>query len=453
MSKSLLVINPPVLAVDAYQVGLYAEAIPFGLLQVATRHALEGDDVTFLDMMEYRDGDFAKVLEPDRLWDRKPVGDARSTLQRDVYRYGRSLDWLRERLAAMAPPDEVLVTCCISFNHEPARAVIAACRERFPRATIRLGGFYATAFGEHARSAGADEVFAGRDAAADAVFPRLDLLQRVPAVWLFRLVLGCRYRCSYCSNSLYRTEVASDPVAVADEVCRIAATWPVTTFSNWDPNVMLRTDVLEPFLDLMSARHVPVGLKFEMGIQPDLLTEPIARKMQRAGVSAMTIPFESAEPEMSRRFGKPYGMQASMDALAMCRDLGFDTRRFHCTWVVGLRDESWRHVFRTYFGILKAGGWPTPFPLSPTPGTREYQRHEQYLAGKDLAALNGHLWPALPAERVPVYDRAFEAINEADPRRAASIARHLSPEAAAAFDQAYEWYLEGPHRPGTPVGP
>ncbi len=70
----------------------------------------------------------------------------------------------------------------------------------------------------------------------------------------------------------------------------------------------------------------------------------------------------------------------------MCRDMGFDTaKRFHCPYVIGIRGESLRHVFRTYFAILKAGGRPTPFPLSPAPGTREYRLHERWLRGKDLS--------------------------------------------------------------------
>jgi radical SAM superfamily enzyme YgiQ (UPF0313 family) len=453
VTERILLINPPVLAADAVQVGLYAEGLPFGLLQIAARLREAGTEVRFLDMMGYPDRDAAGALRPEHRWGSKPAGDNATRLRRDVFLYGRSMRWLGRRLGEGPEPDEVWVTCCISFNYEPAFEVIRLCRRRFPRARIRLGGFHATQFPEHAAESGADDIHRGRYLPAEGRFPAIDLLEERPPIWIFRLALGCRYRCSYCSNALYTSEVVFDPRAVAREIVRLRTRWGIREFSNWDPNVMLQSEVLESFLDIMGAAGAPARLKFEMGIQPDRLTPRILAKMRSAGVTAMTIPFESAEPAMMRRFGKPYRMSASMDAVAACRAAGFDTARFHCTWVVGLRDESWRHVFRTYFGVLKAGGLPTPFPLTPTPGTREYARHEPYLRGKDPSELNGHLWPALPSrEHVRLYDRVFRIINQADPRRAARLAKGLPRDAERAFEREYEWYLEGPHRPGDATG-
>ncbi|MBI5500693.1 MAG: radical SAM protein [Deltaproteobacteria bacterium] len=452
MRRRILLVNPPVLAVDRVQVGLYAEALPFGLLQIAAHLRDGGADVELIDMMGYPDRDAAGALRSARRWGRKPAGDNATRLWRDVFLYGRTMRWLQRRLGGTAAPDEVWVTCCIAFNFEPAHEVIRLCRERFPRARIRFGGFYPSQFPEQARTSGADEVYRGYYSPADGVFPAIDLLESRPPIWIFRLALGCRYRCSYCSNALHRSEVIFDPAAVAREILRLRMQFGVSEFSNWDPNVMLQEQVLESFLARMAAAGAPAPLKFEMGIQPDRLTPPILARMKAAGVVAMTIPFESAEPAMMRRFGKPYRMKDAMDAVALARESGFDTSRFHCTWVVGLRDESWRHVFRTYFGVLKAGGRPTPFPLSPAPGTREYARHEPYLRGKDLSELNGHLWPALPSRaRVLLYDRVFAIINQPDPRRAARLAADLPRDAREAFEREHEWYLAGPHRRGDAV--
>jgi hypothetical protein len=452
MSKRMLFINPPVLAVDPVQVSLYAEAIPFGLIQIATYMREAGHQVEIIDMMGYSDGDFAAALAAENLWGTKPVGDVRVGARRNVYRYGRSLQWLEERLAQKPAPAEIFITCCISFNYEPAHAVVRVCKQMFPEAVVHLGGFYPSMFPDHARTSRADDVHVGRYLPAEDCFPRLDLLDAIPPIWLFRLVLGCKYRCSFCVNSFYRTEVVNDPGEVAAEIVRIHEEYGVPTYSNWDPNVMLRTEIVDAFLGQMIARGSPVELKFEMGVQPDLLNAEIIARMKRANVAYMTIPFESAEDQMMKRFGKTYRMNASMDAVALCREAGFDTSRFHCTFVVGIRGESYRHLFRTYLGILKAGGFPTPFPLSLTPGTREYQMHEKHLAGKDLADLNGHLWPALASqEQVQLYDLVFEIINQPDAARAAELAKQLPDDARQAFEREMTWYLEGPHRPGSKV--
>lgn len=183
MSRYILFINPPVLAADRYQVDLYAEAIPYGLLQIAAFHRLCGDRVRFLDMMEYLNEDgFEGVFNPARLWAVKPTGDATCRGRRGLYRLGRSLSWLRERLSEGPAPDEVAVTSCISFNYETTHAVVRVCREVFPRARIRLGGFYPSSYPDHAALSGADEIFVGRHREADEVLPALDLLEQVPPV-------------------------------------------------------------------------------------------------------------------------------------------------------------------------------------------------------------------------------------------------------------------------------
>ena len=449
MKKRFLFINPPVLVADPYQEDLYAEAIPFGLIQIATSIAHQGNEVELLDMAGYPDVGLGKVMMPENRYATKPLGDNGSRARRDLFLYGRSMKWLRKRLARMREPDEIWVTCCISFNYEPAHEVIEICKEYFPETLIRFGGFYPSLFPDHAKKSGADYVHVGQYLPSMEVFPSLDLVEQTPPIWIFRLVLGCKYRCSFCINSFYRSEQVKDPENVADEIVKIYERYGIKIFSNWDPNIMLRADVLENFLDAMIERGSPVEIKFEMGIQPDRLNVRLAKKMQKAGVRHMTIPFESSEPLMMKRFGKPYRMDDSMNAVAMCRDMGFDTSRFHCTSVVGIRDESYRHVFRTYLGILKAGGHPTPFPLTPTPGTREYKFHHEFLDGKDLSELNGHLWPTLGSiEKIKLYDLMYQIINQPDAQKAKKLSKLLPREAKTEFDDAFDWYCEGPWQLG-----
>ena len=243
-------------------------------------------------------------------------------------------------------------------------------------------------------------------------------------------------------NPVKEVEAAADPVAVADEICRIHERYGVKAFSNWDPNVMLRTDALGVFLDAMIERAAPVELKFEMGVQPDRLDPELAEKMRRAGTVSMTIPFESAEPKMARRFGKPYRVEDPIRAVRMCRELGFSTRSFHCTWVIGVRGEGWRHIFGTWLSVLECGGLPTPFPLTLTPGTREHDLHREQVEGKDLSELNGHLWPTLPSyEATRLYDLVLEIVSQPDLDKGRALARRLPARAAKAFEREVERLL------------
>ncbi|NMC71310.1 MAG: radical SAM protein [Myxococcales bacterium] len=443
-----LLVNPPVLAADELQVYAYADVFPYGLHQIATLLRRQGHHARLLDMMAYLEGDYDRVLRPETRFARKPCGDHKTrNVLRDVHLYGRDFAWLDARLAEMEPPDEVLVTCCITFNWEPAHRVVAACRRAFPRARIRFGGFYPTAFPEHAARSGADEVFRGRWAEADRVFPRLAPDDPVPRIWLFRLVAGCRYRCSFCVNASSAVEVLHEPRAAAAELRRVHREYGITKFCNWDPNVMLAPEALGGFLDAVARGGPPLALRFDMGIAPHLLTRDLAARMRAAGTVAMTIPFESADPSVMRRMGKPYRVEDAMRAIDLAADAGFDRAHLHCTFLVGLRDEDLGALFRTYLLILRSGGKPMPFPLTPTPGTREYDRHAPYLAGKDLDLLNGHLWPALgPASTVRLYDRVLRVVSALDVESAREQAARLPLQVRELFEREARAVL----RPGAP---
>jgi biotin synthase-like enzyme len=442
-----LLVNPPVLAADVLQVYAYADVFPYGLHQMATLLRGQGHEARLIDMMAYLEGGYDQALRPGTRFAKKACGDNRiRNLARDVYLYGRDFAWLDARLAECAAPDEVLVTCCLSFNWEPAHRVIAACRRAFPKARIRLGGFYPTAFPEHAGRSGADEVFRGRWAEADRVFPRLAPGEEPPRNWLFKLVAGCRYRCSFCLNASSPVEVLHDPREAADELRRVHEEYGITKFCNWDPNVMLAPEALAEFLDAVAHTGLPLALRFDMGVSPHLLTRDLAARMKEAGTVAVTIPFESADPAVMRRMGKPYRVEDAMRALDIAADAGLDRTHFHCTFILGLRDEDLGAVFRTHLLILRSGGKPTPFPLTPTPGTREYERHRQHLAGKDLDLLNGHLWPALgPASTVRLYDRVLRVVSSLDIESAREEAARLPPRMRELFEREARAVL----RPGA----
>lgn len=409
----ILLINPPVLTVDPVQTCMYAESIPFGLIKIATYLRQNGHDIHFVDMMGYWDGDFEKSCSDDYLWDYKRAGDNSVTdCVVPVYLYGMNLTNLEHILAGIEPPDEIYVTTCISYNFEIAFRIIEICKKQFSNAYIRFGGFYASYFPEHARKSNADEIFVGNYKEAENLSPDLSVLPSIPPVWITKLSIGCKYRCSYCANAFYDSTQIYSPVQAVDDIEKVFLRYNISTFSNWDPNIMLNRSVLNEFLDEIIKRELPVELKFEMGIQPNLLTEETALKMYRAGCRSMTIPFESANPEMMKRFGKPYRIESSIRAMQMCKKIGFDVSKFHCTFVVGIRNEGLAHVFETYFSILRTGGWPTPFPLSVTPGTKEWELHKEYIDGKELDELNGHLWPCLGSrEKVELYQAILRIIS------------------------------------------
>jgi radical SAM superfamily enzyme YgiQ (UPF0313 family) len=94
--------------------------------------------------------------------------------------------------------DFVLIQTVMTYWTPGYREVIEDVRQYCPNAKIILGGFYATACNDHAKSLGADAVIAGDDCgmAFQAMFHGLEdrATKSQPPAWDH----GCPFKCSYC---------------------------------------------------------------------------------------------------------------------------------------------------------------------------------------------------------------------------------------------------------------
>jgi hypothetical protein len=421
----ILLVNPPVLAVDLPQLDLYAEAHPYGLLQIGAWLRKKGHEVHFVDLAGYGinvAGDTVHVLgcspaSVDRqVGARHNVTDKLSSLQDDqltfwrelpagnnqvqdvrlrTYWYGKPLAESEERLRRIGTPDEVYVTCTLNFNRQPAFEVISLIKKLFPGVKIRFGGNYPTACPEDAAASGADDIFRGRIREADNLLPAFDLSASAPKIGLFRLSNGCRYKCSFCINAGDREEIFYPVPLVLDYIREMGERYHLRVFSNWDPNIMLFPEILNEFLE-GAARELPnFRFKFEMGVQPPALTRTLLQRMKSAGVTTMTVPVESVDTKSLRMMRKHYSPISSFKALHLAGELGFDLHNFHCTFIIGFPYDNLRSIFRTYHAISYLGGLPCPFPITILPGSLEFKRCSDLLVNKCLDEHNGHLWPLL----------------------------------------------------------
>ena len=130
-------VNPPVAVVDSIQLDYYADALPLGLHQIAGWLMSHGHEVHLADMMGYGKHQYG--------WDQlvargelTPAGKMRSGapgLDLDVWLYGKRLAWLNEWFDGLSrTPDEVWVSCAMSFNAFAAHQVVKLAKERFPDA-------------------------------------------------------------------------------------------------------------------------------------------------------------------------------------------------------------------------------------------------------------------------------------------------------------------------------
>lgn len=440
---SILMINPPALVTSVWQVIQYPEPYPYGLLKLATLLGKRGHRVELIDLMEYRHHEaaflrsFPRNLVPHSI---KHAGSRNvSDRPRQVYDLGRPPSALAAGLADRPPPDEVWVTCCLTFNFEPAHEVIRVVRKAWPGVKVRLGGMYPTLLPRLAAQSGADEVHEGKVEEAEAEFGDYSLYPTPPEVGLYNFATGCSNRCSFCVNHRFTPTLRTGPEAVVEYLAGLRHRLGIRHFSNWDPNVMLHLPELSRFLDLIAQRGLDCSLSFDMGIQSNKLSADLARRMRLANVTQVTVPFETTDPAMLRRFRKPHGVEAPLKAFAALREAGFDLTRLHSCALFALDGEDPRHLFRTYFTIVGNGVRPIFSPYSPVPTSQEWSRIAHLIDGKPADELNGYLFPTIDSsEQVDLYERLIELFHTFDVRSAERLAAGLPAEMERLFHEEHE---------------
>lgn len=443
MGKSIVFVNPPVQAVSAWQMYNYAEPYPYGLLKLGSLLKRQGHRVRLVDMMTYDHLEKSHMRD----WPRNAVEYSRkhagSAAVRDVvkpaYLLGRNMDWLRERLGSMERPDEVWVTACLSFDWETAHHAIAVVKDVWPTVRVKFGGNYPTLLPDHAARSGADDIVPGMVEEAEWEFGDVSLFEDSPPLGLFNLGTGCSNRCTFCVNHRYRPTLRHEPKRLLYYILKTHRDYGIGHFSNWDPNVLLFKEQLAEFLDRVIASGLNVSFAFNMGIQPDRLDAEMAERMLRAGVTQLTIPFESSDPNLMRRYRKPYRFGASFETMRMIREVGFSVGRFHATAVFGYEDEQPRHLFRTFLSMVLFGAQPVFFPITPTPGSVEFERVKPIIGDKPHDELNGYLFPLIgSAEQVALYDHLIAMCNQHYLDRALPFARALPADLERIFFEELE---------------
>jgi len=179
--KRILFINPPVVCVNECQMGWYSYAHPTSILKLIAWNRLQGNEVAFIDCMDYQGGSIpgnavklqgsmaytqpgdasptpAYSLQP---YKKLPLGSNRLNLCIDTFILGKPSHWLEDELEKQAPPDEIWVSCHMTFNNELVHETIRAAKRIFPKAIILLGGNYATLFPQEAEQKSGATVFKG----------------------------------------------------------------------------------------------------------------------------------------------------------------------------------------------------------------------------------------------------------------------------------------------------
>ena len=403
--KKILFINPPVVCVNECQQGWYSYAHPTSILKLIAWHREKGHQVYFVDCMEY-DVQKKKTLA---LYKKLPLGTNKLGLQAQTHVLGKSIAWLIRELHKQKPPDEIWVSCHMTFNNGLAHQAIQAAQSVFPEARILFGGNYPTLFPEQAGQSGA-EVHSGSIAGAERLFPDYSLFSQAFNYIVFQLNLGCENNCAHCVNTqLTRGIVRLDIQALVQDLKQKIERYAVFNFINIDPNVASYD--LKPFLEECIRRDLKANLYFYGGIQPDKVDKKLVSLMQKANVKGLTLPRE-LEESSNASLHKSYAPSHFRQAIELFKEVGFDTSDFHCSFPVGFKDDCLLDIASIIREMNELNTIAEIAPVAFIPGTLEYERHLEQLQGKTLEELNWALWPALDsAEQILAHCRLYNAAH------------------------------------------
>ncbi|MBW1988278.1 MAG: radical SAM protein [Deltaproteobacteria bacterium] len=330
----------------------------------------------------------------------KPPG--LSDVDRTYSRYGVPPERFAADLAAMEPPDCVLVTCLMAYWYPGAAEAVRILKQAFPDVPVLLGGVYPALWPDHAATLGADHVVCSTrmEDAVDAVaratgwsppagelpaFPRPAVPESPSPVFVPLLTsLGCPNRCAYCASHRLQPETTrAKPAEVAEEILH----WRdkgVADFAFYDDALLADADNhLKEILERVVAAGGGVRFHTPNALHVQWLSPGLARLMARAGFHTVRLGLETAASRKGLDDKVAEGQ--FLRAAAALREAGFGPDRAGAYLLAGLPGQEDEELHDSIRAVAAEGLTPICAWYSPIPGTGLWEaarRSSRY----DLAA-------------------------------------------------------------------
>lgn len=407
--RLLLLINPPVIDVRATgrREECYGRIEPVALLKIGEHYRRKGYDVRLIDCIgqELRDD---KV--EGRPFTRLRCGNySREKLSKPVYWRGASPAEFRKLVRGLKP-DEILFTSVLTYDYRPLHRLVRECRKLWPRIPVTVGGVYATLVPRHAERSGAGRVFAGRFHEVERLPANWSLLDRenLPRSGVIKFSRGCLHRCSFCAIPVIegRRLEERDVDDVLAEIENKHRDFSVEKFDIWESNIVRAAERrVVRLLDGITARGWKFRFEFADGIQPNLITPSIAKKLKRAGFVNLKVSLESSSPAVLKAMRKPVSWETFKRAITSLRAAGYDTFEDVLAFVIlGAPYQRLGDIVSTIADAWKTGCRISDNAYTPIPGSEDFERYASRLKGKDLMELHPELYPMarpdLPVSRL-----------------------------------------------------
>jgi radical SAM superfamily enzyme YgiQ (UPF0313 family) len=391
-----LLVNPWIHDFAAYDFW----AKPYGLLSLAALLLAHGVPVSYVDCLDRFHPRAAKA-DPGARHGRGPYlkspiapPPGLAAIPRTFSRYGIDPEWLRNDLAAMAPPDLILVTSLMTYWYPGVRETIQVLKQQFPHTPVVLGGIYARLCTDHARrNSGADEVVTDRGETIFKVIhkhtgcrivPRFDLsdftswpypgfgLQRRINYLPLLTARGCPFDCAYCASPFLEPRLHRRPVQdVMDEIAFWHHHHEVVDFAFYDDALLWNAQTTAvPLLEGIIASNMKLFFHTPNAVHIRAITADVARLMKIAGFHTLRLGLETTA------FDSRTGIDSKVTSAEFHRTVhhlkaaGFEGSHIGAYLLVALPGQSISAVESSIQMVKAAGITPILAYYTPIPHTK-----------------------------------------------------------------------------------
>jgi hypothetical protein len=395
----VLLINPWIHDFAAYDFW----AKPYGLLSLGSVLRHHGLRVSYIDCLDR----FHPQAPPADPYVRNGRGPYRKRpiahpaglegIERTFCRYGIEPEWFQADLAALDPPDLILVTSMMTYWYPGVVETIRRTKEVYPGVPLVLGGIYARLCPEHARAvAGADEVVTDRgESLLDLVErhtglqvpPQFDLsdwsawpspaldLQRVVGYAPLLTTRGCPFACAYCASHFLEPRWSRRPPAsVVEEISFWHRTQGVADFVFYDDALMVDAQKHAlPMLEGIVRKGLPIRLHTPNAIHIRTVTLEAAHLMKASGFQTLRLGLETAAFDARSALDRKVTRREFERAVGFLKSAGFGLDCIGAYLLVGLPGQAVAQVEDSIRMVKAAGITPVLAHFTPIPHTRLWE--------------------------------------------------------------------------------
>jgi hypothetical protein len=395
----VLLINPWIHDFAAYDFW----AKPYGLLSLGSVLRHQGLRVSYIDCLDR----FHPQAPPADPYARNGRGPYRKQpiapppglegIQRTYCRYGIEPEWFCADLAALDPPDLILVTSLMTYWYPGVVETIRRTKEVYPGVPLVLGGIYARLCPEHARAvAGADEVVMDRgQSLLDLVerytghrtSPQFDLsdwstwplpaldLQRVMGYAPLLTTRGCPFACAYCAARFLEPRWSRRPPdSVVEEIVYWHRSHGVVDFAFYDDALLVDAqNHALPLFEGIVRKRLSVRLHAPNAIHIRAVTPETARLMKNAGFHTLRLGLETTDFDGRADLDAKVTLHEFRQAVEWLKSAGFGPDRLGAYLLVGLPGQTMAQAEDAVRMVKAAGITPVLAHYTPIPHTRLWE--------------------------------------------------------------------------------